>query len=119
MKEVHGTDPASLNAHLQSMKEGTCIVGGKAGTNQEIVMPNPTGKGASSTIINAADFKHMAGNQLQIVMNGEPFQIIPVDQERGDITIDQDGRHFITNDGQQLEVKYVRRYASILLIYSL
>lgn len=96
MKEVHGTDPAtaqSLSAHLQTLKErvGGCIVGGKAGTNQEIVVPKPT-------IINGLD-----GNQFQIVMNGEPLQIIPVDSH--ETQIDGEGRHIITNDGQQLEVK--------------
>ena len=99
MKEVHGTDPAtaqSLSAHLQTLKErvGGCIVGGKAGTNQEIVVPKPT-------IINGLD-----GNQFQIVMNGEPLQIIPVDSH--DTQIDGEGRHIITNDGQQLEVKFLK-----------
>ena len=97
MKEVHGTDPAtaqSLSAHLQTLKErvGGCIVGGKAGTNQEIVVPKPT-------IINGLD-----GNQFQIVMNGEPLQIIPVDSH--ETQIDGEGRHIITNDGQQLEVTF-------------
>ena len=108
MKEVHGTDPAtaqSLSAHLQTLKErvGGCIVGGKAGTNQEIVVPKPT-------IINGLD-----GNQFQIVMNGEPLQIIPVDSH--ETQIDGEGRHIITNDGQQLEVKSLplsRKFTLIL-----
>ena len=122
MKEVHGTDPASLSAHLQSIKESGSdtrfIVGGKPGTNQEIVMPNVningvkgnsngTGNTLSSTIISAADLKNLTGshgNQFQIVMNGEPLQIIPVDHDRGEISIDQDGRPIIT-DGQPFEVR--------------
>ena len=111
MKEVHGTDPASLNAHLQSMKhtdgDNRFIVGGKPGTNQEIVMGN-VGNGSKSasgaSIINTTDLKNLSGNQFQIVMNGEPLQIIPVDHERGEITIDQDGRPIMT-DGQPFEVR--------------
>ena len=49
---------------------------------------------------------------VQIVMNGEPLQIISVDgntnSEQQTIQVDAEGRHFInaTHDGQPLEVLF-------------
>ena len=96
MKDVHGTDPATINAHRHSMaeeKEESMVI------RREESQP---------TVIN--DFKGLAPG-VQILMNGEPLQIISVDgNTSGDhqtIQVDAEGRQFITatQDGQPLEVE--------------
>ena len=98
MKDVHGTDPATINAHRHSMteeKEESMVI------RREESQP---------TVIN--DFKGLAPG-VQILMNGEPLQIISVDgNATGDqqtIQVDAEGRQYITatHDGQPLEVESI------------
>ena len=114
MKDVHNTDPSHLMTSLSSnssMKDnqqstGSIIVGGKPGTNQEIIIP----ANKSTTFLTPSEFQKFAGSgSFQIVnVNGDTptMQIITaVDNghREGEVTIDEDGR-IITEGGQQLEV---------------
>ena len=74
-------------------------VSGGCPSDKNLCVPIPAVVVPKPTIINGLD-----GNQFQIVMNGEPLQIIPVDSH--ETQIDGEGRHIITNDGQQLEVTF-------------
>ena len=115
MKEVHNTDPSHLMNSLasntsikdSSPSSGSIIVGGKPGTNQEIIIP----ANKSTTFLTSSEFQKFAGSgSFQIVnVNGEAptMQIITAVENgprEGEVTIDEEGR-LITEGGQQLEVK--------------
>ena len=111
MKDVHNTDPSqmmnSLNQTALSMSDssppsGSIIVGGKSGTNQEIIFPS----NAKSFI---SDKFGSSNGSFQIVnVNGDTTPTVQIitalDRPDGEsMTIDEDGR-IIGESGQPLEV---------------
>lgn len=106
MKEVHGTDPATINAHRHSIVDDKDeVIIRQRGETQIGLAPGVQVCSFFLLITNS-----LCNTIIKIVMNGEPLQIISVDgnsaTEQQTIQVDAEGRHFInaTHDGQPLEV---------------